>query len=83
MPASGLLQSQELCSARYAGMALFLGEGRAPFMDLLTVDANRRRRLDPQAHAIALDGDHADTDVFSDDNFLPDAARKYKHVPPP
>src|SRR5438874_7333906 len=64
MPSVGstVARQSESCSGRYPEMALLRGEGCAPLMDFLAIDANRRRRLDPQAHAIALDGDHANTD---------------------
>jgi hypothetical protein len=68
--------------AGYLRGTSLLGEAHTPFMDLLAIDAHRRRRLDPKTHAIALNGDHGDADVISDDNFLPDMARKYEHGSP-
>ena len=58
---------------------LLAGEVHPPFVDLLAIDADCSRRFDSQANSVALNRDDADANIASDDDFLSETARKYKH----
>src|SRR5579864_3128597 len=51
--------------------------GHAAGIDFVALHADRARRFDADAHAIAADGDHGDANFTGDDDFFTDTTRKY------
>src|SRR5437588_10789831 len=64
-------------------VAGFAGEPVPPLVDLATVNADRRRRLDADANAVSLNGDDGDMDVAGNDNFFAETPGQNEHGSPP